>query len=77
MNAISPYAGCGPRLVERGYSAIPLIPGSKVPGNFVGGEHRPMFNWSRFCDRLPTELETAHWSGLAPCRYRPRRDAWH
>ena len=35
----------------------------KVPGNFVGGEHRPMFNWSRFCDRLPTELETAHWSG--------------
>ncbi len=59
----SPYALVGPRVVERNFSAIPLMPNSKVPGNFVNGEWRPLFNWSRFCDRLPTELEILHWSG--------------
>ena len=41
------------------------MPCSKVPGNFVGGEHkRPMFIGSRFCNRLPQIIETAHWSTI-------------
>ena len=63
----SPYALVGPRVVERNFSAIPLMPNSKVPGNFVNGEWRPLFNWSRFCDRLPTEIEISHWSAMPGC----------
>ena len=66
-SAPSPYFQCGPRLVERTFSAIPLLPASKCPGNFVNGEWRPLFDWSRFCDRLPTEIEISHWSSMAGC----------
>jgi Bifunctional DNA primase/polymerase, N-terminal len=35
------------------------MPGSKRPGLSVD---RGMADWPRFCDRLPTQLETDHWS---------------
>jgi hypothetical protein len=58
----SPYALFGPRYVERGYSALPIMPGTKSPGHIRGGEWRPMNDWGRFDDRLPTRFEIEIWS---------------
>lgn len=59
----SPYASVGPRLVELGYSAIPIAPGSKYPGQWLrGADYRPMTAWSQYCARLPTAEEAALWA---------------
>lgn len=58
----SPYSRCGAELVDMGYSAIPIMPGSKRPGSVSGGQWYGDMDWSRFCDRLPTEIETGIWS---------------
>ena len=65
---LTPYQRAGARLVDNGYSAIPIIPGEKIPGVYkiVQGEKdkcwRPAHDWQRFGDRLPTEIELASWS---------------
>jgi Bifunctional DNA primase/polymerase, N-terminal len=53
----SPYALAGPTLVANGYSAIPIMPGTKRPGL----ADRGIGEWQRFCDRLPTKIETNLW----------------
>ncbi|RVO55156.1 hypothetical protein CN090_04365 [Sinorhizobium meliloti] len=58
----SPYARAGADLVDMGYHAIPVLPGSKRPGSMSYGEWYGDMDWSRFCDRLPTEVETSIWS---------------
>jgi hypothetical protein len=66
----SPYAKVGAKLVDSGFAAIPCRPGSKVPGGFRSGEWFYESEWQRFCDRLPTELETdiwAKWPGAGIC----------
>ncbi|WP_340672508.1 bifunctional DNA primase/polymerase [Bradyrhizobium ottawaense] len=57
----SPYASAGRRLIDCGYSAIPVAPLTKRPGAFSLNEWRGMTEWQRFCDRLPTEIETGIW----------------
>jgi hypothetical protein len=57
----SPYQRVGRRFIERGISAIPIVPGEKRPGEFRLGEWRGMPEWQRFCNRLPTALELDHW----------------
>lgn len=57
----SPYARVGARLIELGYSAIPIVPGEKRPGQYTRGEWRGMKDWERFCDRAPTHFETGTW----------------
>ena len=54
----SPYALTGPALVANGYSAIPIMPGSKRPGLAADRESA---EWPRFCDKLPKELEVDLW----------------
>lgn len=56
------YGLIGPKLVDLGYSAIPIEPGTKRPGRFSRGKWSGELNWQRFCDRLPTEIETDFWS---------------
>jgi Bifunctional DNA primase/polymerase, N-terminal len=51
----SAYARVGAKLVDAGFSAIPILAGTKRP---------PMNDWSRFCDRPPTELESDVWSRI-------------
>jgi len=34
---------------------------TKRPGAFSMNEWRGMVHWTRFCDRLPTEIETGIW----------------
>lgn len=58
----SPYARVGADLVDMGYHAIPVMPQSKRPGSMQGGNWYGDMDWSRFCDRLPTEIETSIWS---------------
>lgn len=57
----SPYASIGARLVAMGYSAIPILPQSKVPGGRHNGHWVAESNWSRFCYRLPTKFEVDAW----------------
>lgn len=58
-----PYAEFGPKLVERGYAALPVMPGTKRPGERRNGTWVGMFDWQqRYSQRLPTEFETCHWS---------------
>ncbi len=56
------YAEIGPRLVDLGFSSIPIIPRSKRPGQIKGGAWVGDNEWTRFCLRKPTGLETGIWS---------------
>lgn len=59
----SPYGQVGAKLVERGYAAIPAMPGTKRPGHVVGGIWLGMDDWrARYSARLPTDDEVAEWS---------------
>jgi Bifunctional DNA primase/polymerase, N-terminal len=64
----SPYALVGPHLVDRGLAAVPCAPGSKMPGTYGIRQGRPgrgwgtTFDWNRYAERLPTEIETSIWS---------------
>jgi hypothetical protein len=59
---MSAFAAAGSALVDNNYSAIPAMPGSKIPGACLFGRWTPMSEWTRFCDRLPTDIETTAWS---------------
>lgn len=58
----------GETLVDNGYSILPIIPGTKIPGRYSAGNWVPMDKWQRFCDAPATqfELETwRRWTGAA------------
>tara|TARA_R110000868_G_scaffold95522_4_gene262660 strand:+ start:1489 stop:3738 length:2250 start_codon:yes stop_codon:yes gene_type:complete len=50
------------RLVERGYSVIPIMPGEKRPGEFKGNQWIGMNQWQRFCDKSPTKFQLDIWA---------------
>lgn len=59
---VSAYASVGPKLIERGYCAVPAVPGTKVPGLLVGGKWLRMTDWTRrYRDRLPSDREVEGW----------------
>lgn len=58
----SPYALVGPRLIDNGYSAIPIMPGTKRPGDYRMKEWWGTSEWQRYCDRLPTDIEVELWN---------------
>ena len=61
---ISPYAQVGARLIDAGYSALPIKPGTKIPGEMWSGSWKDgMRAWQRFCDRLPLPFEIDIWEG--------------
>src|ERR1700687_2739182 len=58
----SPYALIGEKLIDIGYSALPIKPGTKVPGEMLFGAWKDgMSGWTRFCDRIPTDYEIPFW----------------
>ncbi|WP_114943489.1 bifunctional DNA primase/polymerase [Microvirga calopogonii] len=59
---MSPFASAGLKLVERGFSAIPIMPGDKIPGLLIGDEWRFHKGWNRFCDQLPGSFQVAQWT---------------
>lgn len=58
----SPYERRAYAYLERGYSVVPIAPGTKRPGQYSESEGwRGLFDWERFNQRLPTDLELAIW----------------
>lgn len=50
------------RLIERGYSVIPIIPGEKRPGEYKGDQWVGMNQWQRFCDKAPAQFQLDMWA---------------
>ena len=62
MDQQSPFARRAYFYIEQGYSVIPIAPGTKRPGTFSTSDGwKGMFDWERFGDRLPSEIEISHW----------------
>ncbi len=58
----SPYERRAYAYLDRGYSVVPIAPGTKRPGQYsVTDGWRGLFDWERFNQRLPTEIETEIW----------------
>jgi archaellum biogenesis ATPase FlaH len=58
----SPYDQRAHHYLERGYSVIPIAPGTKRPGNWTQENGwRGMHDWERFSRELPTEIQIKHW----------------
>lgn len=56
------YADFSDRLIERGFAAIPIIPGTKKPGFLHAGEWIGLSNWPRRFNRgIPSEAIRARW----------------
>lgn len=66
-NSASFMADYGERLVDNGYSVIPIMPGTKVPGRFTGGEWSPYPDWARHCDRPTKPFEVDIWRRWPGC----------
>ena len=58
----SPFSRVGARLVDQGYSVIPVLPGSKRPGSYSQGRWWGDLEWNRFCLRRPTDIELGVWN---------------
>lgn len=52
----------GARLVDNGYSVIPIQPGTKKPGRYRRGAWGEYPGWNRHCDRPTTLEEVDIWS---------------
>ncbi len=56
----------GPRLLDQGYHIVPIMPGAKKPGEFLGKHWKPQSDWTRYGKRQQTDLEMSHnarWPG--------------
>jgi hypothetical protein len=57
------YAQYGERLIERGFAAIPIMPGTKRPGFLCAGVWVGLANWQkRFSGGPPPEDERTRWT---------------
>ena len=57
------YAEIGERLIERGFAAIPIMPGTKRPGFWHAGQWLGLSNWQRrFLRRIPPVSERVRWA---------------
>jgi hypothetical protein len=57
----SPYTTVGRRLVSLGYSAVPVMPESKIPGDYASKRWHARRGWQSYGDRLPTVFELDVW----------------
>jgi hypothetical protein len=56
----------GERLLQNGYTPIPIKPREKCPGQYQGGRWSGFPKWSRFLDSPPSDTNIAAWSAW-PC----------
>jgi hypothetical protein len=64
VNSISAYAQVGATYIERGWCAIPTVPGEKRPGEYRRGQWSGMGDWrDRYSHRLPGRFEIEAWTG--------------
>jgi hypothetical protein len=57
-------AQLGARLVDNGFSIIPIKPGEKVPGILTESGWHPLKNWTQYARRLPGADELEAWSAM-------------
>ncbi len=58
----SPFERRAYAYIERGYSVIPIAPGTKRPGQWSKENGwRGMHDWERFHQRLASDIELDHW----------------
>lgn len=58
----SPFERRAYAYIERGYSVIPIAPGTKRPGEYIPGKGwRGMADWTKYANRLPTQDELDLW----------------
>jgi len=64
-NSTSFMALHGATLVDNGYRIVPIKPSDKAPGRYdaISNQWLDATEWSRFCDRAPTDLEITNWEG--------------
>lgn len=62
MSDQSFFAQHAERLIDNGYSIIPIRPGEKSPGKFISESWHGLPKWQEYCERMPTELEVSKWS---------------
>lgn len=61
----SPFALLGPNLIELGYTVIPIMPGTKSPGEVINGRWARMTGWSsRYGSRPPSQYQIGAWCKL-------------
>jgi hypothetical protein len=56
-------ARLGARLVDNGYAVLPIMPGTKKPGQFKRGAWRDYRGWTKHGTRPTSEHELIVWSG--------------
>jgi hypothetical protein len=60
---VGAYADISERLIERGFAAIPIIPGTKRPGFLHAGQWLGLSNWQRRFNRgVPPQSERTRWA---------------
>lgn len=59
---MTPFAQLGPSLYARGYSPIPIMPASKVPGLHVDGSWRLFKGWNIYCLEQPSQWHVNQWA---------------
>jgi hypothetical protein len=60
---VGAYADIGERLIERGFAAIPIMPGTKRPGFLHAGQWLGLSNWQRRFNRgVPAQSVRARWA---------------
>jgi hypothetical protein len=59
----SHMARLGARVVDNGYPILPIMPGTKKPGQFKGGTWRDYPGWTKHGTRPTSEHELIVWSG--------------
>lgn len=56
------FTGFAWKFLERDISVVPIAPGSKKPGQYSQDQGwRGMGDWTRFAQRMPTDIEIEHW----------------
>ncbi|WP_028165450.1 bifunctional DNA primase/polymerase [Bradyrhizobium elkanii] len=58
----SPFAQTGPGLYENGFNPIPIMPNSKLPGQYADDSWRAYKGWNDFCTTRPSQLQINYWS---------------
>jgi len=64
LPALSPFAEAAPLLYEQGYSPIPIMPGSKAPGEYDAYRRRwrLRWDWQKLCTSRAHHKTVAHWA---------------
>lgn len=51
------------RMIDNGYAVIPIAPGQKFPGQYVGTSWQPMTGWRHFGSNMPSDFQVGIWKG--------------